>query len=120
MAYMISIMNLLVCKFISCLKFNHSEPITYQPKITGGGMSNLFTLDELSPYIATELNVSVDTKFKFLSYITNVAATELQNTNSPVLTCSLPLVNLISKLAIADIKVIATCHNISVHSKMKR
>lgn len=40
-------------------------------------MSNIFTLDELSPYIATELNVSVDTKFKFLSYITNVAAIEL-------------------------------------------
>lgn len=29
MAYMISIMNLLVCKFISCLKFNHSKLVKY-------------------------------------------------------------------------------------------
>ena len=121
MVYIISIINLLICKFISCLKFSYSKPVKkYQSKIIGGGMSNTFTLDELSPYIATELNVSTDTKFKFLSYITDVAATELQkNTDSPVLTCDLPLVNLIPKLAIADLKVIATCHNIPVHSKMK-
>ena len=84
-----------------------------QAKIVGGGTLKMFTAEELHPFVE---NCVITNKFKFLSYLNKSEATGLQTTH---LVGNIPLTLLISKLTIADLKVIAKCHKIDIHSKIK-
>ncbi|KAF8239867.1 hypothetical protein L208DRAFT_1235800 [Tricholoma matsutake] len=78
-------------------------------------ISKIFTIEELQPFI----NIGNAQKFKFISYLTQLEATELQISNAAFVSGNIPLNLLAPKLAIADLKVIAKCHQITVHSKIK-
>jgi len=85
-------------------------------KIVGGGISKIFTLEELHSYIDDSISAE---KFKFLSYLSQASAVELQDTDDFLVSSTIPLSNLVPKLTISDLKVIAKCHGLAIHSKMK-
>ena len=95
--------------------FNCKQVSLKSFKIVGGGSSKIFTAEELQPFI----NISSAQKFKFISYLTQLEAAELQSSNATFVSFNIPLNILSPKLAIADLKVIAKCHQITVHSKIK-
>jgi hypothetical protein len=82
-------------------------------KIVGGGTSKIFTAEELHPFVE---NCVITSKFKFLSYLNKSEASGFQTTH---LLGNIPLTTLMLRLTIADLKVIAKCHKINVHSKIK-
>jgi hypothetical protein len=91
----------------------HDIELACQTKIVGGGTSKMFTAEELHPFAE---NCVITNKFKFLSYLNKSEASGLQTTH---VIGNIPLKTLILKLTIADLKVIAKCHNINIHSKIK-
>jgi hypothetical protein len=109
-----------VCKFSFNTKKSRSKLIKCFSKPIGGGISNIFILNELSPYINMGSSFDVDVKFKFVNHILQTTAYELQKTNPFLLVCNLPLLDLASKLVISDLKNISKSHNIAIYSKMKR
>jgi hypothetical protein len=92
----------------------------YFSKPIGGGISNIFILNELSPYINMVPGFGIGIKFKFVNHILQTTAYELQKTNSFLVVGNLPLPDLASKLVISDLKNILKSHNIAIYSKMKR
>jgi hypothetical protein len=95
--------------------FNCNQVSLKSSKIVGGGISKIFTAEELQPFI----DISSAQKFKFISYLTQLEAAVLQSSNAAFVSGNIPLNLLAPKLAIADLKVIAKCHHITVHSKTK-
>jgi hypothetical protein len=93
-----------------------SKPTSTTYKIVGGGISKVFTLEELYSFIDHGITAE---KFKFLSYLSQASAAELQDTNDFLVPCTIPLSNLVPKLTVSDLKVIAKCHDITIHFKMK-
>jgi len=83
----------------------------------GGGKANIFTHSELFP--STEkTSMSFSSQYKFLSYILKKDASDLTLVpiSNTIVNC--PLAKLTEKLSLANLKIIAACHNIFVHSKM--
>jgi hypothetical protein len=71
---------------------------------------------ELQPFINKP---SAGENFKFISYLTLLEATELQGSNAEFVSANIPLTNLLPKLIVAELKAIAKCHGIAIHSKSK-
>jgi hypothetical protein len=90
------------------------------PRFVGGG-SNLFTWDELSPYLLnTDYLVGPNYQFKFSSHIAHELASDLQSTNSSLVMTNIPLSDLVTNFVVSDLKCIAQAHGISIHSKMRK
>ena len=118
--YLVISKDLIIQYFYSMLKNKKSEHdidnvFIKSIKIVGGGISNLFTVEELQPFI----NAIDAHKFKFISYSTHSEAAALQSLNNTLVFGNIPLSTLTSKLGITELKVIAKCHQVTVHSKIK-
>jgi hypothetical protein len=100
---------------VKSTNFNCKQVSLKSLKIIGGGISKIFTAEELQPFI----DISSTQKFKFMSYLTQLEAAKFQSSNAAFVFGNIPLTLLAPKLAIADLKVIAKCHQIIVHSKIK-
>jgi hypothetical protein len=118
--YLVISKDLIIQCFHSMLKNKKSEHsignVSVKSfKIVGGGISKLFTVEELQPFIN-----GIDAhKFKFISYSIPSEAAALQSLNNTLIFGNIPLITLTSKLGITELKVIAKCHQITVHSKIK-
>ena len=110
---------LLTCFIFNIKTFAFNLTVPSASKIVGGGISNIFTFDELAPFIINNINIDKSSKIKFVKYITQDEANELWATNELLIVCNLPLTILISKLIVSDLKIIAECHHVKIHSKMK-
>ena len=95
------------------IQINGIKLICPAEKIVGGGTSKIFTAEELHPFVENCVSTN---KFKFLSYLNKSDASGFQTIH---LLGNIPLTTLMLKLTIADLKVIAKCHKINVHSKIK-
>jgi hypothetical protein len=95
------------------IQIENIKLICQPEKIVGGGTSKIFTAEELHPVVE---NCVITSKFKFLSYLNKSDASRFQTTH---LLGNIPLTTLMLRLTIADLKVIAKCHKINVHSKIK-
>ena len=107
-----------VDRMITCAEstnFNSNQVSLKSLKIIGGGISKIFTAEELQPFIDN----SSTQKFKFISYLTQLEAAELNSSNAAFVFGNIPLPLLATKLATTDLRVIAKCHQITVHSKTK-
>jgi hypothetical protein len=69
-------------------------------RIVGGGISKLFTAEELQPFI-DGINAQ---KFRFISYLTHPEAAILQSSNITLISGNIPLITLASKLGITELK----------------
>ena len=94
-----------------------TEIVTLSSTIIGGGISNIFTADELQSFIIKAIVTAEN--FKFVSYSTLVEATKLLDSNPALVSGYVPWVTLLPKLTVAELKVIARCHGITIHSKSK-
>jgi hypothetical protein len=117
--YLVISKDLIIQYFYSMLKNKKSEHdidnvSVKSIKIVGGGISKLFTVEELQPF----MNVIDAHKFKFISYSTPSEAAALQSLNNTLVLGNIPLSTLTSKLGITELKVIAKCHKVTVHSKI--
>ena len=95
------------------IQIDNIKLICQAEKIVGGGTSKIFTAEELHPFVE---NCVITSKFKFLSYLNKSDASGFQTTH---LLGNIPLTTLMLRLTIADLKVIAKCHKINIHSKVK-
>ena len=111
---------MLACKYTNLLcekilNIKAQDIVTPSSIIIGGGSSNMFTAEELQPFI----NKRAGESLKFISYLTLLEATELQASNTEFILANVPLITLLTKLTVAELKTIAKCHKIAVHSKSK-
>src|SRR4030095_1177558 len=95
----------------SCHKYKHS-------KLLGGGLQRMFSHSDLTPYIKYSLSsTSIGTeKYSFHSYIPEKE--EIKYLSQNLLLVDYPFNKLISKLSIANLKLIGSSHGIYLHSKM--
>jgi hypothetical protein len=110
---------MLICFILNTMPFTFNSTIASTNKIIGGGISKVFIFDELALFTISKSNIDKSNKIKFLKYMTQDKANELLATNNLLIVCNLPLNNLMPKLVISDLKVIAECHKVTIHSKMK-
>jgi len=111
-----SMIRLLVCSFMSSTEKPSSKTGRCSSTLVGGGISNVFTLDDMGSCINMDCSIDPNTKFKFVSHTHQAAASELQNKNPSLIVCNLPLSDLISKLVISDLKSVSKSHDIAIHS----
>ena len=83
-----------------------------------GGGCNFFTYDELKSNAWNSDHVP-SVKYKFHSYISHSDALALSSCKNSFLIVDCPLNLLVSRLTVADLKVVAAAHNLFVHSKNK-
>ena len=99
----------LACNCINFLyermaNINAQDIATPLSKIIGGGTSNIFTTEELQPFI-NKSNTAEN--FKFVNYLTLIEATELQDSNPTFVAAYVSWAILLPKLTIAELKAIA-------------
>jgi hypothetical protein len=86
-------------------------------EMLGGGLAGIFSAEKLSSFAINEVNLGGI--YRYSDYVSESEVDTLQSIKSPTLLCKLPLTELISHLSIPDLKFIAQCHNIKIHSKSK-
>lgn len=86
--------------------------------IIGGG-SNMFSFEELQEYIPQSENINHKSGFKFKAYILKSECDESQYQDNMACVSEIPLNSLLSKLTVAELRTIATCHCIRVFAKAK-
>jgi hypothetical protein len=103
--------------FYSTIKDTKSDNHICNPvsRIVGSGISKLFTAEELQPFI----DGTNAQKFRFINYLTHPEAAILQGSNITLISGNIPLIILAPKLRITELKVIAKCHHVTVHFKIK-
>ena len=82
-----------------------------------GGPASIFSAEKLSEFAINEVNQGG--MYKYSNYIPESDVHALQSIKSPTLLCKMPLTELMSHLSIPNLKFIAQCHNITIHSKSK-
>jgi hypothetical protein len=97
--------------------FNQHNDLVIKNEILGGGLAGIFSAEKLSPFAINEVNLGGI--YRYSDYVPESEVHTLQGIKSPTLLCKLPLTELISHLSIPDLKFIAQCHNIKIHSKSK-
>jgi hypothetical protein len=105
-----------ICQFI-----RSNTPVDFSllsaNELIGGG-SNTFVFEELQPHTLSDHAYSVNTKFVFKTYTTEAELSQSGFLDKSFLICNLPLNVLVLKLNAAQLRIVATCHQLSIHSKM--
>ena len=86
----------------------------------GGGVSELFSLDQLQPYILKDsmmIKPSAELMYKFESYHIKTKQVEEDITNKDALLCDIPLCKLVTNLTIQNLKLVAATHGIFIKSR---
>jgi len=110
--------------------FDNKRVIALNPDIGSslsqviGGGSNMFTFDEIKPYI---LNFNsdnhhkdyVDTRFKYNNLMSKLEYTDNKNLDKFVCYTNIPLACLLTKLTVSQLQVIAACHGIHTNTKTR-
>ena len=97
--------------------FKQYNDLVIENKILGGGPTGIFSAEKLSSFAINEVNP--DGIYKYSDYVPESEVYTLHNIKSPTLLCKMPLTEFISQLSIPNLKFIAQCHNITIHSKSK-
>jgi hypothetical protein len=97
--------------------FNQHNDLVIKTEILGGGPAGIFTAEKLSSFAINEINPGGI--YKYSDYVAESEVHTLQSIKSPTLLCKMPLTELISHLSIPNLKFIAQCHKITIHSKSK-
>jgi hypothetical protein len=97
--------------------FDQRNDLVIKNEILGGGPAGIFSAENLSSFAINEVNPGGI--YKYSDYVPESDVHTLQSIKSPTLLCKMPLTELISHLSIPNLKFIAQCHNIKIHSKSK-
>ena len=97
--------------------FNPHNDLVTKNEILGGGPAGIFSAEKLSEFAINEVNAGGI--YRYSNYVPESDDHTLQSIKSPTLLCKMPLTELISHLSIPNLKFIAQCHNITLHSKSK-
>lgn len=103
---------------LKCTSFN-IHPRSKSSTYIGGG-SNLFSFQELQPYLVGESNTyAADDQFKFKKYVIGAENPTFQCSVKSTCICDIPLTSILYKLTVSDLCMLAGCHGIFTHSKMR-
>ena len=97
--------------------FSPHNDLVAKNEILGGGPAGIFSAEKLSEFAINEVNPGG--VYKYSNYVPESDVHMLQSIKSPTLLCKMPLTELISHLSIPNLRLIAQCHNITIHSKSK-
>ena len=97
--------------------FDQHNNLVIKNEILGGGPAGIFSAEKLSSFAINKVNPGGI--YKYSDYVLESEVHILQSIKNPTLLCKMPLTELISHLSIPNLKFIAQCHNIKIHSKSK-
>ena len=94
--------------------------LRYQEDHIGGGVSELFSLSQLQPYLLKDYMMtkpSVDLMYKFESYHIKTKKVKDDFINEDALLCDIPVCKLVTNLTIPNLKLVAAAHGIFIKSR---
>ena len=118
--YVFALMQVVTEIWNICNQYLRVKPMSSQYSnkyCIGGRKSKMFSHSELFSAPKTT-SISISSQFEFVAYILQKDSQDLAFSSNMLLLSDCPLVILTPRLTIANLKVIATSHNVFVHSKM--